>query len=506
MGIPSYFNYILRNHTNIISKKRQVSSDYLFVDANSLIYDTINNYKECIPDEFESIYIDVYNNITKLISTVSPKKKSYICFDGVPPVAKIMQQKQRRFKSTLTSEILSTGSTNSFNRNQITPGTLFMKGLDRYLIDAFESYDDIVFSGSSIPMEGEQKICKIISSHQSLKDKNLIIYGLDADLFMLGLLMVFKGNNIFLFKETKYFRYIKGINDDELYYFNINTFSSQLTKELQVNEKQSICDYCLLAFLCGNDFLPHLHCVNIRNEGISYIIEKYLELNKFQNKPLINIINGKINWKHFRHFITLLVKDEKDKILENLSWKISQKKKIRPLSEADKLDLLPCVDNEKEIYVYNNIEEFNNLIFPNINPKDVSKNYIEMIEWTWYYYFNNGVLDNTKFYNYANAPLLSDCLKFIPLFNDDCVVRDKTTVEISNTTLLLYVLPFQEHRRVLSCDEYKRVSAVVYNQIPLIKETNYKIDYFLRKFFWEGHLNIANIDIFHLNNIIVENI
>ena len=63
MGIPSYFNYILKNHTNIIVKKTQVSSDNLFVDANSLIYDTINNYGEKIPDSFETIFQDIYKSL-----------------------------------------------------------------------------------------------------------------------------------------------------------------------------------------------------------------------------------------------------------------------------------------------------------------------------------------------------------------------------------------------------------------------------------------------------------
>jgi len=508
MGIPSYFNYILKNHTNIIVKKTQVSSDNLFVDANSLIYDTINNYGEKIPDSFETIFQDIYNNILKLIKNVNPKEKSYICLDGVPPVAKVMQQKQRRFKGTLINKILTSTSksTSSFNRNQITPGSSFMKKLDEYLYKAFSLHPNIVFSGSSVPMEGEHKICKIISSEERFKQKKSIIYGLDADLFMLGLLMVFKEYNIFLFKETKHFSYIKGINNTELYYFNINTFSHQLSQKLGVNRKQSICDYCLLAFLCGNDFLPHLHCVNIRNEGIPYIIDKYLETNKDNKKPLINIKNGNINWRNFRDYIASIAKEEKDKILQNLSWKISQKRKIKPLSESDKLDLLPCVDNEKEVHLYNNIEEFNDFIFHNVNIKSASKNYIEMIEWTWYYYFHNEVIDDTKYYCYPNAPLLSACLPFIPIFNDETILNKKKTDKITETTLLLYVIPFDEHEHLIDVDKNNIPLRSIYDKVPLLRETNFEIDYFLCKFFWEGHLNIPHIDIFHLNKIIIDSV
>lgn len=505
MGIPSYFNYILKNHKNIITKKKYVSSDFLFLDANSVIYDSLDNYNPNIQTDYNNIYNDVYHNIMKVIQMVNPKKKAYVCFDGVPPVAKIIQQKQRRFKSTLTSKILSQDK-RSFNRNQISPGTLFMKGLDKYLIRKFEKNKNIDFSGSSFEMEGEHKICKIISSDKSLKNQNLVIYGLDADLFMLGLLMVFKEYNIFLFKETKYFKYINGINEKELYYFNINTFSLELSKKLQENVKQSICDYCLLGFLCGNDFLPHLYCINIRNDGITFIIDNYLKLNKFMKKPLVNIYTGTINWKHFREFITLLIKEESDKILENLSWKISLKDKIRPLSESDKLDMLPCVDNEKELYIYNNIDEFDNFIFENEDIKSVSKNYIEMIEWTWYYYFNNDFIDNTKYYRYTNAPLLRNILPFIPLFNDDRILSYKKTDKISDITLLLYILPVQEHRHVLNNKDFNNIAPKVYESIPLIKETNFEIDYFLCKFFWEGHLKLSSIDIFDVNNIVKKSV
>ena len=508
MGIPSYFNYILKNHHNIIVKKPQVSSDNLFVDANSLIYDTINDYDGKIPDNLKTIFQDIYNNILKLVKNVNPKEKSYICLDGVPPVAKIMQQKQRRFKGTLINKILTSKTPSSFNRNQITPGSSFMNQLDDYLYKAFSSHANIVFSGSCIPMEGEHKICKIISSDENFKQKNSIVYGLDADLFMLGLLMVFKEYNIFLFKETKHFSYIKGIDEKEFYYFNINTFSHQLSQKLQVNRKQSICDYCLLAFLCGNDFLPHLHSINIRNEGIPYIIDKYLELNKDKNnkKPLVNIETGNINWRNFRDYIATIAREEKDKIFQNLSWKISQKNKIKPLSESDKLDLLPCVDNEKEIHLYNNIEEFEDFIFHDVNIKSVSKNYVEMIEWTWYYYFHNDVIDDTKYYCYSKAPLLSTCLPFIPLFNDDVILNSRKTDRIAETTLLLYVIPFHEHKQLIDIDKNNTNFWSIYNKIPQLRETNFEIDYFLCKFFWEGHLNIPHIDIFHLNNIIMDSV
>ena len=242
------------------------------------------------------------------------------------------QQRQRRFKSILTKKILNKSGWNS---NQITPGTNFMIDLDKYLINEFKSKKNIIFSGSNEPMEGEHKICKIIKEKESVyKDKNIIIYGLDADLIMLGLLLNIKFN-IFLYKETHHFSYISNIDKEKSYYFNIFKLAEQLNILLKnENIEQSICDYCFICFLCGNDFLPHLPSINIRNDGIHYLIEKYLEL----NNNLINIDKKTINWTIFCNYVSILSKSENEKLKENLQWKIKLENKTKIYNYEDKLN------------------------------------------------------------------------------------------------------------------------------------------------------------------------
>ena len=56
MGIPSYFNFVLKNHRHIIINTKHISCDYFFIDANSLIYDSYYEIKnktedhQCIHD------------------------------------------------------------------------------------------------------------------------------------------------------------------------------------------------------------------------------------------------------------------------------------------------------------------------------------------------------------------------------------------------------------------------------------------------------------------------
>jgi 5'-3' exonuclease len=52
----------------------------------------------------------------------------FVAFDGVAPLAKMKQQKQRRYKSYLLRTLLKK---KTWNTNAITPGTPFMNDLDR---------------------------------------------------------------------------------------------------------------------------------------------------------------------------------------------------------------------------------------------------------------------------------------------------------------------------------------------------------------------------------------
>ena len=98
MGIPSYFSYVLKNHHKIINRLSQVKCNQLYIDANSIIYDVVH-------ENTSNIYEDVYNRIMSIINKLNPEF-TFVAFDGVVPLAKMKQQKQRRYKSYITKQIL----------------------------------------------------------------------------------------------------------------------------------------------------------------------------------------------------------------------------------------------------------------------------------------------------------------------------------------------------------------------------------------------------------------
>ena len=117
MGIPSYFSYIVKNHPEIIrrfSKELQQNllsngddnSDgefiinNLYLDCNSIIYDAVHNTKfsDITSDSSKIIISKVIAKIEEYVAVISPTTYVFIAFDGVAPIAKLDQQRERRLE------------------------------------------------------------------------------------------------------------------------------------------------------------------------------------------------------------------------------------------------------------------------------------------------------------------------------------------------------------------------------------------------------------------------
>ena len=107
MGIPSYFSYIIRNHMKIL-KKFSVQThqfQHLYLDSNSIIYDSIREIDKAVKlkstpsDNYKIISSMVCSKIQQYINEIRPSNTVYIAFDGVAPLAKMKQQKNRRYRA-----------------------------------------------------------------------------------------------------------------------------------------------------------------------------------------------------------------------------------------------------------------------------------------------------------------------------------------------------------------------------------------------------------------------
>jgi 5'-3' exoribonuclease 1 len=260
MGIPSYFSYIVKNHRNIIKKlSKNTKIDYMFLDSNSIIYDCLhkmsNEYDVHKKDEFERNLIkNTIMKIEEYISIISPSEKVYISFDGVAPVAKLEQQRTRRHKSLLEAKLnkqLNPKYVESWDKISITPGTNFMRLLNKSVCDHFTSANAhtttnttnatsyYIVSGSNEVGEGEHKIFKYMRDNRlKLKNKAMVVYGLDADLIMLGLNHLDVSNQIYLFRETPEF--IKSIDSSLIPNENYMIYLNELSRGIESNMKTAM--------------------------------------------------------------------------------------------------------------------------------------------------------------------------------------------------------------------------------------------------------------------------
>lgn len=172
-------------------------------------YNNDTNFKYKIPED--QIWVGIFNYVDHLVLKIKPKKLLFLAIDGVAPRAKMNQQRTRRFRTAKAANELQeialergekiVPGRDVFDSNCITPGTIFMKKMTRhlrYFISKKVSEDpnwrefDVILSGPDVPGEGEHQIMEYIrlAKAQPDYDPNIrhCLYGLDADLIMLGLL------------------------------------------------------------------------------------------------------------------------------------------------------------------------------------------------------------------------------------------------------------------------------------------------------------------------------
>jgi 5'-3' exonuclease len=508
MGIPYYFSYLIQNYSKILKKLEDIHNiDNLYIDSNSIIYDSINFENFENKNQFEKLIINsVLTKLEYIINIINPTKNIIIAFDGVPPFAKVSQQKNRRYKSWIQSKILNKSIL--WDTCSITPGTEFMNKLNNEIKTKFNKKTNIILSLSDQPGEGEHKIYQYIRNNDHIND-NILIYGMDADLFMLSLNHLKYCKNIYLYRETPQF--IKSLNIDldpnQNYIINIYDLGLQIYKELckdVFDEKNhtlfynKIEDYIFICFLLGNDFMPHFSSINIRLNGFTSLLELYKNI--FNNEKFL-CSNGEIIWSNFRKYIKMLGENEHTFIKQIYNIRDKQSKKFYPENtdkeKEFKFIATPSYERniEKFINPYENCWEYRyyyslfdiDIDIDKIITGKICINYLQTLQWT-YYYYSRDCINWSHHYKYHYPPLLVDLYKHIPYFGSELVLKEDMHI-LHPHLLLSYVLP----KNSLNLLPLNIHNYLLKNYENHYKE-NYEFIYAFCKYFWEGHVKFPHID------------
>ena len=511
MGVPGLFSYLRKYNKKgdaFSTIKSQLPNPeeevHLYLDFNGAIYQVIR--PELKTEESFIIHILQYlDNLITIFNvndyhsqddsfTISnPVTKVFIAIDGVPPRAKMEQQRMRRFHSVARktkllhiqekyAEDKETSSTNfHIDTNMITPGTPFMEKLRVAIREHMEKKEseeghhfkgiEVHFSDWSCPGEGEHKIIDHLRNNPPAENVKSVIYGLDGDLIMLS--MATQVNNMFLVREAyEYGQYAFQHEGYPYLFMDVNCLKIALVNEcckkmlIPVNHMSTqdinrfIDDYIVLTMMLGNDFMPKIPWISIRQQGHQILIDTYFEVHNgtecSQNpelKYLFNRETGKLNILMLSDIFRLLSKRENSLMIK--FWEKRQHSRINiPPGATEKerqetlMEFLPLqhTDIEKEIapkkpqWRGRFYRICHQMTGSPSNIEKVCEAYLKTLVWNANYYMK-GCISWEWYYPYHYGPTLADMYYYLKEKKTHSHISFTKGVPASPQTLLLMVLP-----------------------------------------------------------------
>jgi len=349
MGVERFFSSVKKDFDIIINTTKpykKIDGRYLLIDFNSIVHvlsahmiSTVNNYiinkKTNCPfrytsnKDFEKDLLKEINNyiLDLLKNNVESENITtiYIAIDGVPTMAKIAEQKKRRYMGSLISHFVKeVESPFGWVKNNISPGTNFMNDLQKNLkseelLSSIKkicvNLENYIVSDTSSPGEGEMKIIDYIKDKIKESKYNIIVYSPDSD--MIILLMLLDKRLTILRYDQQNSKLDDRMNGKIYNILDVNKFIDVLLNHItnrsdtiNIYKRNVINDIIFIFTIFGDDFLPKLESFRV-NTDIFIILDYYL-VNYIQAGYLLEKLNNKIRirTKSLHNFFKLLSKQE----------------------------------------------------------------------------------------------------------------------------------------------------------------------------------------------------
>jgi 5'-3' exonuclease len=474
------------------------------MDFNCLIYHCISPYPgDDQKEEWEATLIaSICAYCLQVRKEVAPKQGVFIAIDGVVPMAKMRQQRLRRFKSIWLAK---QESVQKWDTNAITPGTEFMRKLRIALEQMIREGLPFFLSSSDEPGEGEHKI--LAEWRKGGYKGNFAVYGLDADLIILSMLgqeCCSLKNEIWLFREvqdTPVSHTMRGtpreVQDAKdacnlFEWFSINVLRSWVCTD------RSILNYCCAMSILGNDFLPRSLGLKIRDNGHEYLCTILSQM-AAEGISLVDDTN-ELCMEGLKWLFTALSIKESEQIGAYLVKKREMGYGVNvPCGHND----WPLMQQEEQVLLRGRgLDPAWKSSYLSLLKHDsiatVCEEYLRGIQWNWSYYTGKPVCFNW-YYSFSLPPLwewLCDYISSLSNSLPTCEILYLAN-DIRPVEQLALVLPLESWSLIPPCPE-KRLPILA----PQFYPSAFSFESVGKRFFWECEAMIPMPSIKEIKEII----
>jgi 5'-3' exonuclease len=544
MGIKYFFKWFKTNHSESITcidRRGQPSSpiDVLLIDMNGIIHNSaqkVYGYGSFSVAEVGASYKKVYSSICltidRMVKQFKPKEL-ILCIDGVAPMSKQIQQRQRRFLAANDRRApekefdfdCNKGNTSQFDSNSISPGTEFMHNLGKYIDTHIKmkqkkylensdletrkedewTYLTVIFANDKVAGEGEHKLLNYIRIYGQ-NNLNYCIYGSDADLIMLSMSALSTSviKNIFVLRDeykspnyllidipcfiNRLLTHIKtkaNIKDD----VNKNVKDCKDAWNGDFNRNRFINDFIFICFMVGNDFLPHIPGIEIMTNGIESMLDFYvLHKNHITLSSEKEVIFDPAA-------LLLILRD-----LEGLEQELCNAKIIDSTYFKDDL-LESCVIEDDQNKKIVNITEYRKKYvathFSDQTILDASIMYLEGMQWVLSYYTVK-VPNWSWSYRYDYAPNLTSLINALNFKVTSVVLPVHKIQKILHPHSENAILPFHQLLCILPPDSSELLpyplNKAFFNELKIFAPKELIIDRSGKRQEWEGIVLLPKLD------------
>jgi 5'-3' exonuclease len=445
MGIPSYFRKITSTYPHIVQSVLPFKANTLCFDFNCLIYRCLQSptlrpfpgYNDPHDADLweDELLKEVAAAVKEVWTSAGSPSNVFIAVDGVVPMAKIRQQRVRRFKSAWLSQ--QEGKI-SWDKNAITPGTAFMDKLTRELEAIVKKHGPKwVLSSVQEPGEGEHKLLAFLRRSPNLCNSPIVIYGLDADLILLSMIFSEQGE-VWLMRERQEFE--GGAQGTEAQHYSFLDIAA-LKEKVHVTSWITCLNYVTLMSLMGNDFLPHSMTHKLSDDGHSCIMKELVSMT--ESEAWLVSESGSLNLAVLKRIAGNWASEETERMYRMIEKKGKAQRGNAPSNPIEALPLTWNVEKEMLLPQGKRLRDdwrdvYWSWMNENVNKDHVCREYVKGIQWILAYYTGKAV-DTEWMFPYWIPPLWGDLarLSSLPLEKAEASVPPTPQEQLS------MVLPLQ---------------------------------------------------------------